>query len=385
MPPPRIKVFLAPILIYVVSILSLPQTTRATDLRHVVVWPGANVTYPNSTPEEITDLAQKLADTHVGTAILDVRWAWSEPTYPLAYPTGPHSYYGPRMQAYHNYDFTALDQVITELSAREINIVIKIHRHPVWAGGNSCDWDDIPCGIIYYWYRQTLKDALYDLCYNMASRYPAVTSWIMWNEPNLDKYFSPQLWQGEYLQNVYMDLIVWQMRHAIKDRIPNATIIGPDLFTPDWGEDKLQQDKNWWYTHKWLTNWADTLLRYFSTDFDIFTIHNYTIIPYGHYMAAARLWNKMNQLGKVKPIWLSEFNFGNATCDQTEGLIADKTYYLYDYYMFWERSAYYALHDGCVSESCGGGLLKSRFYGYVIKPILYPSFVAIVDGTYNVP
>ncbi|MBZ5554658.1 MAG: hypothetical protein LAO21_18225 [Acidobacteriia bacterium] len=86
--------------------------------RHGVFWQGANQT--DWTTAEIQNQAQKLQGTGVNWVVLEVLWTWSEPNGSTPTPQGPQSYFGPTVQAWHNYNFVVLDQVVNEMRARNI-------------------------------------------------------------------------------------------------------------------------------------------------------------------------------------------------------------------------------------------------------------------------
>src|SRR5262249_35703959 len=136
-----------------VSFICLSVALAQTDGRHAVNVTGANL---GLTSDEIVYLADKLPGTGVKWAFLGVIWNWSAHGPPSDRPQGPHSYFGPQVQQYHNYEFTYLDQWVSELQARNINIVIGLNTHPTWVGGQSCSGPggDARCGIIYSSYKQ---------------------------------------------------------------------------------------------------------------------------------------------------------------------------------------------------------------------------------------
>jgi hypothetical protein len=120
------------------------------------------------------------------------------------------------------------------------------------------------------------------------------------------------------------------------------------------------------------------MLRYFSNNFPIFTIHNYSDTNSGSGTAVADLWNNvMVPLGKQRQIWLTEFNFTGGTCSLTEQTIVDYTASLYNS-MSNQRAFYFALPDG--AGACGNGLVHGKAYNWAEKTILYPGFVQIVTG-----
>lgn len=119
------------------------------------------------------------------------------------------------------------------------------------------------------------------------------------------------------------------------------------------------------------------MLRYFDGYFSTFTIHNYSDTDDGARAAVGNAWSTMLNLGKQRQIWLTEFNFSNGTCSDSEQTIVDLTRGLYAN-LTNERSFYYELADS--GGACGSGLLHSRDYSYTEKPILYPGFRSIVSG-----
>lgn len=332
------------------------------------------------TTAEVQTLAREVAGTGVNWVLVELFWGWSEPSAPTSSPQGPHSYFGPTVQAWHNYDFRVLDQVVDEMRTRNINIVMKFDHHPTWAGGQPCVGFRRECGIIYDAYKQIFKDNLHDYAHNIASRYPFVTNWIVWNEPNLAEDFSPQSLDDGFLINEYMRLIQYPASAGITEVIfrDTVTLIGPDLFTAEGGGDSSTCDY-WGHCALWLAHWTDSLLRYYATPqwnfFDKFSIHNYSIDERGQIAAVGNVWNKMTQLGRQRPIWMTEFNFRRGTCDSPELWLLGWTQAHYDR-MTWERSFFFTLQDS--EDTCGFGLLRSRANGFAEKTVLYSGFRDIV-------
>ncbi|MBZ5554657.1 MAG: hypothetical protein LAO21_18220 [Acidobacteriia bacterium] len=254
--------------------------------------------------------------------------------------------------------------------------MIRLDRHPTWAGGNPCDGFEAPCGIIYTNHKQIFKDNWYDFAYNIATRYPDVTNWILWNEPNLAENFSPQSpLNPTGLVSEYMDLIQFPGHNAITTAIPSARMIGPDIFTPSGGNEGYTCDY-WNHCMNWLSGWTDSLLRYFPSFFETFSIHNYSIDERAQVSAVSKVWNKMVGLGVQRRIWLTEFNYRNGTCSEPEWSIANWTQSLYQK-MTWERSFYFVLQDP-EGQGCGFGLLYGRQLEFLEKTPLYSRFQQIV-------
>jgi hypothetical protein len=228
----------------------------------------------------------------------------------------------------------------------------------------------------------TFKNNLYDLAYNMATRYKGkVAFWAIWNEPNIAYAFSPQDLNagGGYLNGEYMQLIQFPAHAAITAVIPTAITVGPELATPDGGGNQRTCD---YYGHCMYLlgqgEWEDSMLRFYDTFFPTFTIHNYSDDDRGSRVAVGDTWSIMGTLGKQRQIWVTEFNFDSGTCSYSEQTIVDYTRSLYSL-MANERAFYFSLTDGW-SGTCGEGLLYSKTYNWAEKPILYPGFKSIVSG-----
>jgi hypothetical protein len=235
----------------------------------------------------------------------------------------------------------------------------------------------------------SFKDNLYDLAYNMATRYRGkVAFWAIWNEPNLRYSFSPQdVNAGSgYLTNEYMVLIQFPAHDGITAVIPGAFFVGPDLFTPNGGGQVRTCDA---FGHCMYLlgqgNWEDSMLRFFSNNFQTFTIHNYSDTDAGSRTAIGNTWSIMVSLGKQRQIWLDEFNFRNP-CSYSEQTIVNYTRSLYTQ-MTNERAFYFSITDGfgAGSATCGSGttnfgLLQAQAYNWAPKPVLYPGFQSIVSG-----
>lgn len=379
----RTIIFLTILLGLVIPVRSPAQSTD----KHALVIDGANFTSLTST--DIQTISNEVIGTGVKWVLLDALWTQSEPTAPTATcqpAKGPHCYCGPKA-ACHNYNFTSLDQFVNAMTAAGIQVGIRFFHHPIWAGGQTCT-DSMPaCGVILSNHMTLFQNNLYDLAFNLATRYNGrIAFWIIWNEPNQANSFSPQdlnLGSGNLI-NEYMELVEFQGRRAILAVNPNALTVGPELFVPDGGGQAQFCD---YFNHcMWLYGtgeWEDALLRYFSVNYPIFSIHNYSGTDAGSRTAIANLWNNvMVPLGKQRQIWLTEFNFGsNGTCSLSEQTILNYTTSLYNL-MANQRAFYFAATDafGNPGASCGDGLLRSNSFNWGEKPTLYPGFRHIITG-----
>lgn len=243
-------------------------------------------------------------------------WAASEehaPTSTCQPANGPHCYYGPRMQAYHNYDFTLLDNYVSQFVASGVQIYMRVEGwHPMWAGGQPCEGFDA-CngysGAIMSDHYTTFKDAVYDLTYNMATRYGnQVAAWRIWGEPN-SWAFSPQVLEDGWWTNEFMRLIQFPAHDALTTVLPGARTIGPALAAVGANGNDGSSCDAWGHCMNWLSDWTDSMLRYFDTYFSTFSITSYPSDANIVQNAVGNVWNKMVALGKQRPIWVDEFNF----------------------------------------------------------------------------
>lgn len=92
------------ILVLVTLLLLVPLEGWA-DGRHAIDWTGANLSLSAA---QVQDIASKIQNTGVKWVRVNVVWYGSEANPPTAGPQGPHSYFGPRVQAWHNYNFATL-------------------------------------------------------------------------------------------------------------------------------------------------------------------------------------------------------------------------------------------------------------------------------------
>lgn len=174
-----------------------------------------------------------------------------------------------------------------------------------------------------------------------------------------------------------MELVQFGGFSAIRTVIPDAVMVGPDPFTCESGGDCTTEDA-WGHSARWLIHWTDSLLRYFDTYFNTFSVHNFGPSDWDKRTAVGNVWEKMVQLGRQRQIWLTEFNFKRGTCDFSEQTILDRTRAVYNT-MTWERSFYFNFADND-PQACGWGLLHSASFGFAQKSILYPGFRSMVIG-----
>ena len=357
---------------------STPKPDTASYTVTGLVLDGSND--PGQSASDIQTLSNDIINTGVKWVMLSTLWLYSEPNAPTSscQPSqGPNCYCGPKA-ACHNYNFTTLDKYVNNLTAAGINVAIRFYIHPSWAGGNPCQGFCPGGGQILSNHMTTFSNNLYDLAYNMATRYKGkVNMWAVWNEPDLGGFFSPQDLNagGGYNTNEYMVLIQFPGSNAIRSVIPGATMIGPELYTPVGGGDENQCDD---FGHcGTVYEWEAVMLDDFSGNFPVFSIHNYSNNPSGQLNAVQHMVNIEQTYGKTPPIWVTEFNYVGGTCSYSQNTLVS---YLSTYYHSTiARSFYYALPDGG-GQSCGYGLVMNKSYGWAQKVPLYSGYSNIVHS-----
>jgi polysaccharide biosynthesis protein PslG len=139
------------------------------------------------------------------------------------------------------YDWITTDAVISEARARGINVYATLAYTPAWANGGQ------PINV-----PPTDAGDWYAFVYTTVSRYrDRVKHWGMWNEPNLEGFFSGTLDQ-------YIDDILRVGAQAVRDADPGSSVLGPELaMIGDW----------------WL--WLNVVLEQAAEALDIVTQHAY--------------------------------------------------------------------------------------------------------------
>lgn len=140
------------------------------------------------------------------------------------------------------FNWTAPDQMISKATARGIKVYPTLFGTPQWATDDAM-WNGVPRNVSDWTNFVTAA----------VNRYPQVTTWGIWNEPNLS-----QFWSGTRQQ--YIDNILKPASDAIHAANPNAKAVGPELahlVSADWDD------------------WLSDVLDQASDKIDILTHHSY--------------------------------------------------------------------------------------------------------------
>src|SRR6478752_4689054 len=107
------------------------------------------------------------------------------------------------------YDWTAVDPVLEGLRSAGITVVLQLNATPSWANGGKGSN-----------YAPTSASTFRDFAAAAATRYPWVTRWLIWNEPNQARWLrptSPATYTTRLLNPAYAAI------HAV---IPGAEVAG---------------------------------------------------------------------------------------------------------------------------------------------------------------
>ncbi len=234
---------------------------------------GINIHAPQG--EELTALLDRVQTAGIGWVRIDFIWAWVEP-------------------ARDQYDWRVYDAIAAAARARGIEVFATLAYTPPWATSgpavtgvpDTAQWAEV-CAAAAGRYRNTIRH------------------WGVWNEPNLDKF-----WSGSRQQ--YVDVLLKPCADAIHAANPAARVGGPDLAHLTSG------DTNWY-------DWLLEILQDAGDKLDFVTHHVYD--SDGHRDVGDRLdgstvfgsrpslWDAVNpsveevlkESGRWgKPVWLTE-------------------------------------------------------------------------------
>ena len=232
--------------------------------------PGGQLQQATATTDAILNQAQALGVKWIRT---DCNWSWINGTQ-------------------NSYDWSWMDYIRDGCKSRGLTMLWILGTTPAWARPSGQPETYGPTTT-------TEQTNFANFCSTVVNRYKAdVRYWEIWNEPNLDQFWTPTPSASSYatlLQKAY---------NAIKAADPTATVVAggtggagssPDITSVTW--------------------WADLYAAGAKNYFDIAAHHPYpddTQIPSGIYntgeMAnAVTIRNTMNNQGDTnKPLWATE-------------------------------------------------------------------------------
>ena len=213
-----------------------------------------------------------------------------------------------------NFNWTVLDEVVTQARARGLNIYATIGGTPAWATDGNIG-DGVPRNVSDWTSAVTAA----------VNRYGNdIQHWGIWNEPNAGSF-----WTGS--RQEFIDVIVKPGADAIHAANPNAKVLGPELAY-------FVSTGRTWYV------WMEDILTQASGKLDIISHHTYPRPLAGSYTTMTGQLNNTTLFGSNPDMWgafgihpslrevLRELNwtgdvwlteFGWRTTDMSEQQIAD--------------------------------------------------------------
>lgn len=203
------------------------------------------------------------------------------------------------------YNWGFMDHVVDAARARGLAVYATLAYSPAWANGTGNHAD--PAQDPADW-----SDFVYDAVRHFRGR---VSHWGMWNEPNLEQFFTGVAWQ-------YREWILKPGYQAAKAADPGAVVLGPEL----------AHLSGWWdYMEEAVAaggaDHIDILTHHCYGDdgADVFhSLDRRTVAPWEN----PPLRNVLDDLGLAgKPVWLTET--GWHTADVSEPTQADHYHALF--------------------------------------------------------
>ena len=231
---------------------------------------GADVTSPYgiNTHMPATSVLDKVAQAGIGWVRVDFNWWVMEPSD-------------------NNFNWGHTDQVVNDARARGLEVFPTLAYTPGWASGTG-NIADPPLDTAWW----------YDFVYKTVSRYKdRVKYWGMWNEPNLEHFFTGSGWQ-------YREWILKVGHDAATAADTNCYVLGPELAHLKSGE--------WW-------DWFEEVTKVGGSDcIDIVTHHVYKdsakeafkVLENGYWFKQIHTPALLKVLDDVglddRPLWLTE-------------------------------------------------------------------------------
>lgn len=225
------------------------------------------------------------------------------------------------------FDWTATDATVAQARRVHVQLFPTLSYTPKWANGgqpqsypplNYQDW--------------------YDFVFAIASRYPDIIYWGIWNEPNLGPF-----WKNQDLR-AYRTLTI-QARAAILAANPRALILGPEV--------------SW---HATKDGWLQAAMDDYGDLFDIVTVHWYADGPEPIDVFMDQF---VRPTAPNKPIWLTEI--GMKPCYTMFGEFGQALFYqrVLEAYQkhrdWWTNTLFYDLYEPPSSTNCGSAIVRENY------------------------
>ena len=310
-------------------------------------------------------LMDKTAETGVSMILIRAHWSFIEPSP----PTGGFSSTPGQLAGIHTYDWSLVDNAVDLAQARGLAVALQLTKAPDWAtgapagcGGDLSESNDA-CGRITVAKKELFRRSYEDFAYHATMNFPNIDHFVLWNEPNLRPNFNPDSFSN--IVNEYMELVYFRGHNGVKSARSTAKVGGSELTTLNtfWGN--------------WRHNGVDPMLRFFGSLYDFFTIHSYNGSGFQTLLKMSDLNSEISEHSYGGAVWLTEFNFDDGTCSNSDLFIANQTETVFNN-MWWDKSFFFNLTD-LPSAPCGFGLLRGSSFGFADKP-LFQLFKDIVTN-----
>jgi Glycosyl hydrolase catalytic core len=208
-----------------------------------------------------------------------------------------------------SFNWTGPDRLIGALASHGVRAVPAFWGNPEWVLGSSARppltrardveaWRNLlQAATVRYGPGGTYWATRYHRQYGAGAKPLPITSWQIWNEPNLKKFFAPRPSPREYAQLVRIS------HDAIRSRDPTARIVLAGM--PGYGD---------------MTAWRFLSSLYsvprIASDFDAAALHPYARNLAGYEHEIRRFRAVMDNHGDAAtPLWISELAWGSAPPD----------------------------------------------------------------------
>jgi hypothetical protein len=190
---------------------------------------------------------------------------------------------------------------------------------------------------------------------NVSTCHPLVQYYGVWNEPNglnnfNDTYFNPNN-LGNYLNDFASQYLI-PAHNGVKQANPSAFVVAPDIGT---GSSAC----GGFGCGSWDNSWMAPLAWYYSSYFDIISIHGYN----GHATDRDNVDRVYNNWAYGRPIWETETAASGGTNDLTLIYVDE-----YNRMNYWPR-VFYSM--GGYGSSCGGNTLLCSNDGVTLQQTPY--------------
>ncbi len=234
---------------------------------------------------------QEMRNAHVHTNRFILNWGWVE--------SGPG-----------NFRWGPADRFIGELAAHGIRAVPSVWGNPSWVAGSSSS-PPVGAPVMEAQWRNLLKALVgrygpggvywrtfYHQQFGAGAKPLPITSWQIWNEPNLKKFFAPYPSPGRYARLLQISY------PTIKARDPHAQVVLGGM--PGYGDVTAWQFLGGLYSVPGVRAYFDaTALHPYARDLTQFSSE------------VQRFRSTMKARGDAAtPLWISEIAWGSAPPDK---------------------------------------------------------------------